>query len=718
MKKSIITLLICLFTIGVVFTLCACNGQNEGDNIKAPSWAEEENECQHKEWKLVGSLEATCENEGYTRLECLECKENKLILYPQKPCDYEVSWEWGSSAYTTIIRFKCPRTNAHNQVKTAFQQSSTVIKEATCQEYGERLRYAEVRDKYGRIHTAEKIEKFKVGCSMNSVTVRPEHCYESGKVVGKCKWCGTERVQHSYADGHTTPKEIGSYNLADYGCCNGYVSYVACECRHDSVINIQKSCTLTEVAEFTEIPLENGNKVVHKVVTSSCSKCNFKIVKKEGNFISENNDGETIVIALYKITEIVISEDITVKNILESESGIHGLLGHNVKTEYEYLGQECSDGCRINIKCQDCAYEEIKYTSDHAYTEKKINLADYGACGRTLVLRECRCGDIFDAYFCLTESNCTFEDISVSEYLGCEINAIQKAHKCTKCGFSYFFGRIYYKTGEEKLYYFFDIYSARINGETVLEIKQFEGVVSSYDRYNVCELSLTDDEKQNIIDYLERCLNDDILTEYRYEAYQRMIERLRNELDAPNEPDAPMPDIPDEPEELPALVPEELQAHLELLGDCQNVCRFEYANVLTDYKIPYDFEPVSDFVVKCPDCKTEVVCAYGIKDGETGYFLIPDPNNTEEYVWVPYDAPTPDIPEEPDTPDEPNEPDIWEDFNFDYRPITEEEKRAILEYFKGLLESDTADLTEEQRAQYEEAVKQLEAELGIAEDIV
>jgi hypothetical protein len=76
------------------------------------------------------------------------------------------------------------------------------------------------------------------------------------------------------------------------------------------------------------------------------------------------------------------------------------------------------------------------------------------------------------------------------------------------------------------------------------------------------------------------------------------------------------------------------------------------------------------------------------------------------------DAPMPDIPEEPDTPDEPNEPDVWEDFNFDYRPITEEEKRAILEYFKGLLESDTADLTEEQRAQYEEAVKQLEEELG------
>lgn len=540
MKKLIINLLLCLFSIGIVFTLCACNEQNE-DNTKAPSWAEEENECQHKEWKLVGSLEPTCENEGYKRLECLECKESKLILLPQEHCDYEVSWEWGSSAYTTIIRFKCPRTNAHNQVKNAFIFNSTVIKEATCQEYGERLYYARVRDKYGRIHTAEKIEEFKVGCSMNSVTVRPEHCNERGKVVEKCIWCGTERVYSSYAKGHATPKEIGSYNLADYGCCDGYVSYLACECRKDSVINIQKSCTLTEVAEFTEIPLENGNKVIHKVITSSCSKCNFKIVEKEGNLISENNDGETIDFALYKITEIIISEDITVKKILESQSEIHGLLGHNVKTEYEYLGKECSDGCLINIKCQDCAYEEIKYIRDHAYTEKRINLADYGACGRTLVLRECHCGNLGNAYFYLTENDCTFEDISVSEYLGCEINTIQKAHKCTKCGFSCFFGRIYYKTGEENLYYRFAIYSARINGETVLEKKQFEGVVSSYGGHNdVCELPLTDDEKQNIIDYLERCLNDDS-DEYWREEFQRIIERLRNELDAPT------PDIPEDP---------------------------------------------------------------------------------------------------------------------------------------------------------------------------
>ena len=593
MKKLIINLLLCLFSIGIVFTLCACNEQNE-DNTKAPSWAEEENECQHKEWRLVGSLEPTCENEGYKKLECLECKESKLILYPQKPCDYEVSWEWGGQAHTTVIRFKCPRTNAHNQVKNAFQQSSTVIKEATCQEYGERLYYARVRDKYGRIHTAEKIEEFKVGCSMNSVTVRPEHCNEKGKVVEKCIWCGTERVYSSYAKGHSTPKEIGSYNLADYGCCDGYVSYLACECRKDSVINIQKSCTLTEVAEFTEIPFENGNKVIHKVITSSCSKCNFKIVKKEGNLISENNDGETIVSALYKITEIVISEDITVKKILESQSEIHGLLGHNVKTEYEYLGKECSDGCLINIKCQDCAYEEIKYTRDHEYTEKRINLADYGACGGTLVLRECHCGNLFDACFYSTENDCTFEDISVSEYLGYDINTNQKAHKCTKCGLSYFFGRIYCETGEENLYYIFAIYSAKINGETVLEKKQFESVALGYGRYDVCELPLTDDEKQNIIDYLERCLNDDS-DEYWREEFQRIIERLRNELDAS----------------------------------------------------------------------------------------------------------TPDIPEDP-----------WG------TPITEEEKRAILEYIKELLESDTADLTEEQRAQYEEAVKQLEAELGIAEDIV
>ena len=611
MKKLIINLLLCLFSIGIVFTLCACNEQNE-DNTKAPSWAEEENECQHKEWKLVGSLEPTCENEGYKKLECLECKESKLILLPQEPCDYEVSWEWGGQAHTTVIRFKCPRTNAHNQVKNAFQQSSTVIKEATCQEYGERLYYANVRDKYGRIHTAEKIEKFKVGCSMNSVTVRPEHCNEKGKVVEKCIWCGTERVYSSYAKGHTTPKEIGSYNLVDYGCCDGYVSYLACECRKDSIINIQKSCTLTEVAEFTEIPLENGNKVIHKVITSSCSKCNFKIVKKEGNYIAKNNDGETIDFALYKITEIIISEDITVKNIIESEPGIHDLLGHTVKTEYEYLDKECSDGCRINIKCQDCAYEEIKYTRDHEYTEKKINLANYGACGRTLVLRECHCGNLFDAYFHLTENDCTFEDISVSEYLGCEINTIKKAHQCTKCGFSYFFGRIYCETGEENLYYRFAIYSARINGETVLEKKQFEGVVSSYGGHNdVCELPLTDDEKQNIIDYLERCLNDDILTEYRYEAYPRIIERLRNELDAP----------------------------------------------------------------------------------------------------------TPDIPDEPDIPEEPSVPDIWEDMGEDH--ITDEDrKRITLESLKELLESDTADLTEEQRAQYEELVRQLEEELGIAEDIV
>ena len=508
MKKLIINLLLCLFSIGIVFTLCACNEQNE-DNTKAPSWAEEENECQHKEWKLVGSLEPTCENEGYKRLECLECKESKLILLPQEHCDYEVSWEWGSQAHTTIIRFKCPRTNAHNQVKTAFQQSSTVIKEATCQEYGERLCYASVRDKYGRIHTAEKIEKFKVGCSMTEEIVKPETCYGVGKRIRKCQWCGKEKIS-SFYDKHTAMEEVERYNLADYGACGGELVKYECQCGYNEKIEYLHTCknmSITENSVFDESGAQ------HMTYSQFCNDCGLLIEEQWTDIAPPCKE-----IKNHK-KMVKINEDVLFKFDIKAEN----TTPHQLTKTTIHLNDICGQG-----------YEEPMLTYQR----------------NIVTVKSCACGKYEEIFLnwdtlrnhyhgSITINSPTFTEIEVSQFLHEDIISYNDKKAYTyECGLVVFQGSLIVSTKVGDC--MFDFITVRHNDTIICQstINNVKIIIDDSPDFggSLVYRYATEEEKLVLKNHLKTIMpNEDF--------------DISVDL---KEPDAPTPDIPDEPD-----IPEE-----------------------------------------------------------------------------------------------------------------------------------------------------------------
>lgn len=530
MKKRIITLALLLLSLILALSLCACGDDKEkgekNDNDEA------EVECEHR-WVLESQRYPTCASEGEKILRCSYCSERNTVVVPTKAeCDYEASWEWYNNNSAVAIYLKCPYDSSHNYSfngRITSKIGGTVIQSATCQRIEIRKFTAEASYK-GKTYYTEKTKYGNTTFHNISYENIPlgENCFDPVKHIEKCEWCGRIIKEH-YTKDHTKYKEVARYNLEDYGYCGGYVEYRACQCGNKSVINLYNTCTLTETTEATEIPLENGAKEIHKTIISACCECGFKAVKREG-YLAYNGGDESTALKLYEKTEVFISEDITIEKNEISRDETHKQIGHNIKKEYEHLGEECTDGYYINTVCEDCQCEEKKYTRYHTYIEKEVSLLEYDACGGKLILEECHCGAFWDASLRRSGNNCTLEEVSVSEYLGCEIKTLQKAYQCIECGLSRFFGRIYYETGEPNLYYYYDVYSLRINDVVVLDEKIFKGVVSGFVRDDICEKPLTDEEKQAIIDYLENRLNDKTVDLVWSEWYQNLIDNLKSEL--------------------------------------------------------------------------------------------------------------------------------------------------------------------------------------------
>ena len=207
----------------------------------------------------------------------------------------------------------------------------------------------------------------------------------------------------------------------------------------------------------------------------------------------------------------------------------------------------------------------------------------------------------------------------------------------------------------------------------------------------------------------------------------------------------PNPKDEDEPnDENPSMSDvmfEEILELLEPFGSCQDGCNFKYVNASSEIVLPSDAIGL-DFAACCPDCETVVVCAWGKKDGEYGSLCWSKPDFSD-MIWTPDpkyewwedledEGPGDWLPDEelPKDETEPDDEDIDEDmfledlpqidFDGTYdsqfgRPLTDEEKMAILNYFEKLLEDPSLD--EEARLSYERAVIDLRKELGLEEEL-
>ena len=120
--------------------------------------------------------------------------------------------------------------------------------------------------------------------------------------------------------------------------------------------------------------------------------------------------------------------------------------------------------------------------------------------------------------------------------------------------------------------------------------------------------------------------------------------------------------------------------------------------MLIDYKVPLEFEPIAQFAAECHNCKAIVVCAFGVKDGETGIMCISQKDNSN-MIWT------------PDSPIEEEQLPLYDESAVWYLPsgYTDEEKQVIIYYLKEQLKNE--ELAEEKRQGYQAIIDLYEATL-------
>ena len=657
MKKRIITLALLLLSLILALSLCACGDDKEKGEKKDNDEAEVE--CEHR-WVLESQKYPTCASEGEKILRCSYCSEKNTIVVPKTECDYEASWEWYNNNSAVAIYLKCPYDSSHNYSfngRITSKIGGTVIQSATCQSDGKKVQRAEATYK-GKTYTTEKTETIrKRPCTMNGTpkVIPADTCFGETKYIYSCIWC--QRVMEedsSYK--HTTMSEINRYNLEDYGYCGGYVALYECECGKNSRLDINYKCNRAFL-ETTRESTTDSDGVEHVTQIKTCTECGLTLEEKWGD------EASPCMQTTYHTSKLIINDELSFEKDIVDNAHLQSKTKINLNN---YCGCDSpfrDDVLEITNACACGAKgETVSINWDH--------LRYHGAPNATVI-------------------SSTFTLIDVSTFMPEGVVGFDDEMAYTyDCGLCVFDGYLVVSTDVGDC--IFKFISARYNGEIIYQSKGAVRILTDEaptDKYVLFKSRYALEEEKQVIEERLKTIFPDEEFEIPTSSKLPVI---------PEEPDEP--EEPEEPDELENLVPEALNTLLESFGLCQEGCKFEYANMLIDYKVPLEFEPIAQFAAECHNCKAIVVCAFGVKDGETGIMCISQKDNSNT-IWT------------PDSPIEEEQLPLYDESAVWYLPsgYTDEEKQAIIYYLKEQLKNE--ELAEEKRQGYQTIIDLYEATL-------
>ena len=238
--------------------------------------------------------------------------------------------------------------------------------------------------------------------------LKGESCDDGYTVSESCDKCGYTNSWNS--DGHRT--EGQEISLGDYTPCGGYLRVDSCQICNQTTYFHENSWCKWEYMGTTDDGYEK----------EVCRNPECGAVRLYKYARSEKNDNCTVIYSQeYKY--FVGGECVLEFNVEERNKE------HNFDYTFRLQGESCEDGVQINCVCRDCGHTETWGTQWHSlYDKEEIILSEHGACGGTISVRECPCGER--------------KEISVN-YDGCQMeyvseektdNGYASVYRCATCG--------------------------------------------------------------------------------------------------------------------------------------------------------------------------------------------------------------------------------------------------------------------------------------------
>ncbi len=551
MKKSLITLLLSLITIVLIFTLCACGDEN-GKESKRPSNELDEFECEHEEWVLVGSLEATCEMGGFKKLSCKSCGESKTITTRKTNCQYEVFWDFDYRVNgCPLFVLKCPINKFHDIKMNSHSKKQTIDNGCQEKKYTVRTYYFNYRGVeysisenpvYAGENGSHKYEEI-------GATLIGKSCRNGVLVNKKCVYCGEEKQETVYRANEYSTRKTEIYDLTEYGIEKGIIEVETCLCggcnaSHSYVTKDLCQCSV-RCALIDDL---EGGKFYEETVLE-CETCPLVIKRTEKYMLNENGSKIMLLhsIIFYSGEEEIFSPPAYYNHYPE---------GHKTKYIYVSDGDFCGT-YKIRV-CEECDYKSVEQwiPEMHIREEREFNFKDYCGCDETVTIKgACPCGkykeewlfedrlEALDRITHLIHNGHSYEEIDPSEILpdGMLACGYKKAYKFD-CGLCYFDGLCKLDATDgfcyETIIIKFEdtILYERIGEDGLWWNDQLPDVENPWDDDMWEDMGygrgLTDEEKQTIIDYCKDRLNSETLdlTEEERQKYLEIIDQLEKEL--------------------------------------------------------------------------------------------------------------------------------------------------------------------------------------------
>ncbi len=255
-------------------------------------------------------------------------------------------------------------------------------------------------------------------------TLNGDSCDDGYTERGVCTSCGD--VTESVGYGHRYENvdiDLNSHNT----CGNAFLQLSHCIfCQtvlsynpvHDGCI--MKNVTTTEVDEAG---------VLHTVITSTCERCGLTFAEDTVKLPVEGESCMFLYVTEYTITA---NGAVVYSGRRESKQTEHDLKYSTDLAE----DQSCMDHHTVTITCANCDYNEECNTSGHYTVYQSTELAEYGACGGSIMVDMCAiCGDV--TYFHFNWGGCSWSsDIhTITDDMG--IVHTVHTQTCEHCGLIY-----------------------------------------------------------------------------------------------------------------------------------------------------------------------------------------------------------------------------------------------------------------------------------------
>ena len=250
-------------------------------------------------------------------------------------------------------------------------------------------------------------------------------CEDGYLLIMHCTKCGITVEMPSV--GHNSEEFI--LNLTEIGGCGGTIAGRRCSVCGDvtylSSFDVN-SCKTTSTSET----VTDSDGISHGVITSICSTCGLKFVMDSWKVtVSECVERTFQTLTIYK--------DATSNNPIFEYIYYEDDENHVREDSYELApGSSCENSSyKVISTCTICGDVDYWYTSGHSYEYKEYDLAELGACGGQITVRECEvCGySEVDSWY----TNCSYDEIDSHEGTGEDgLYHSVSIVGCLSCGFT------------------------------------------------------------------------------------------------------------------------------------------------------------------------------------------------------------------------------------------------------------------------------------------